>query len=98
MLALRAVIYVRKPKRSDKELFVKTSPASAFICAMLVLHAAHAAPQARQEMADKIAQNFSAEKKMAGPSTAKCNALSRVISDLTDLATACTQLEASSVP
>jgi hypothetical protein len=68
---------------------MKLSPVLIF--AMVAINAAHAAPPACQDMADKVAKKFEAEKKMAGPSQAKCTAISLVISDLTDLATLCTQ-------
>jgi hypothetical protein len=49
----------------------------------------HAAPPC-QDMADKVSKKFDAERKMSSVNqSAKCTALSLVISDLTDLALAC---------
>jgi hypothetical protein len=74
---------------TNQERFMKLSPVLIF--AMAAINAAHAGPPACQDMADKVAKKFEAEKKMAGPSQAKCSAINLVISDLTDLATLCTQ-------
>jgi hypothetical protein len=68
---------------------MKLSPVVIFTLA--ALHVANAAPQNCKDMANRVAQKFAAEKRMVGPSQAKCQALSLVISDLTDLATACTR-------
>jgi hypothetical protein len=68
---------------------MKLSPV--VICTFVAIHVANAAPQNCQDMANHVAQQFAAEKKMAGPSQAKCQAISLVISDLTDLAAACTR-------
>ncbi len=64
------------------------------LCSLITVNVAQATPPSCKAMADKVAKKFEAEKAMAGPSQAKCTAISLVISDLTDLATACTQTQA----
>ena len=68
---------------------MKISPV--VICSFVALNVAIATSQNCRDMANHVAQEFAAEKKMTGPSQAKCQAISLVISDLTDLATACTR-------
>jgi hypothetical protein len=59
------------------------------ISALFVLSAANASPPC-QGMADKVTKEFDAERKMSDADRpAKCRALYKVISDLTDLAAAC---------
>jgi hypothetical protein len=59
------------------------------ISVQLGFSTAHAAPPC-QAMADKVAKEFDAERKMSSANQpAKCIALDKVISDLTDLAVAC---------
>ena len=50
---------------------------------------AHAAPSC-QDMADKVAKEFAAEKKMSDlDKPAKCRAIYKIISGLTDIASQC---------
>jgi hypothetical protein len=59
------------------------------ILALLGLSAANASPPC-QSMADKVAKEFDAERKMSNADRpAKCRALYQVISHLSDLAAAC---------
>ncbi|HEV7356424.1 MAG TPA: hypothetical protein VGN99_00415 [Steroidobacteraceae bacterium] len=59
------------------------------IPALLGCSIAHAAPPC-QDMADKVAKEFAAEKKMSDlDKPAKCRAIYKIISDLSDMATQC---------
>ncbi len=59
------------------------------ISALVAFGVAHASPHC-QDMADKVAKEFAAEKRMSNADKpAKCSAISKVISDLSDLAAAC---------
>ena len=60
-----------------------------FIFALLCFGTAHAGPSC-QELADKVAKDFDAERKMGRTDQpAKCRALYQVISGLSDIASAC---------
>ncbi len=68
----------------------------ALACVLASITAAHAEPQACRLMANKVAQKFKAEQAMPdppAPTSRKCRAINLVISDLTDLAAACTRNE-----
>ena len=72
---------------TKEKRFMKMS--AVLISALLGCNAAHASPPC-QAMADKVAKEFDAERKMSDADrSAKCRALYQVISDLTDLAVAC---------
>jgi len=63
--------------------------ATLLISALGGVSVTHAAPPC-QSLADKVSQEFDAERKMSDADRpAKCRAIYQVISDLTDLATAC---------
>ena len=60
------------------------------IPALLGFSIAHASPPSCQDMADKTAKEFAAEKKMSDlDKPAKCRAIYKIISDLTDMAAQC---------
>ena len=58
------------------------------ISALFGLSAAYAAPPC-QDMADKTAKEFAAEKKSDLDKPSKCKAIYKIISDLTDIVAAC---------
>ena len=59
------------------------------ISALLGFSVAHAAPPC-QDMADKVAKEFAAEKKISDlDKPAKCRAIYKIISGLTDIAAQC---------
>ena len=61
---------------------------SLLIPALLGFSIAHAAPPC-QDMADKVAKEFAAEKKSDLDKPTKCTAIYKIVSELTDIATQC---------